>query len=137
MKIKKMLTLALAVLFIVSAAVPVSAITGTASDTTMFQGAQVYRIGRALSKKITVSMTISFLPGVQHLPQNDYSCRAGFKVVCTDNSIAYFYGTGAPGQLNSSTMVSINSSLTKAVAFRYYLMDIDVDLDTPVYIDNI
>ena len=73
MKLNKLLTVVLAVLFVVTAAVPALADrSSTYSHTTMHNGAQVYRHGSISGSTVTASITLSFVSGVAHLPSSDY-----------------------------------------------------------------
>ena len=72
MKTRKIFALLLAALFIL-AAVPAWAVIGSEIHNTTYQGANVLREGKALPNRITSSITLSFTPGVQHLPESDYT----------------------------------------------------------------
>ncbi len=74
MKIKKLLTVVLAVLFVVAASVPTLADRSSSySHITMFNGAQVYRHGSIADNVVNAYISLSFLPDVPHNPSSDYS----------------------------------------------------------------
>ena len=135
MKTRKIFALLLAALFIL-AAVPAWAVIGSEIHNTTYQGANVLREGEALPKKITASMTLSFTPGVQHLPESDYTCRATFKYYAPGGSlIGTNYGT--VGNLSSSCETTVMASLTGTVVFKYYNFNTNPLPDPPVYTDTV
>ncbi|MBQ4447683.1 MAG: hypothetical protein II897_05265 [Clostridia bacterium] len=135
MKTRKIFALLLAALFIL-AAVPAWAVIGSEIHNTTYQGANVLREGKALSKRITASMNLSFTPGVQHMPESDYTCRATFTYYNL-YGIPVATNIGTVGNLSSSCMTVVNASLTSKVKFRYYIINTDVLTDSPVYTDTV
>ncbi len=135
MKTRKIFALLLAALFIL-AAVPAWAVIGSEIHNTTYQGANVLREGKALSKRITASMNLSFTPGVQHMPESDYSCRATFKYYAPDGSLM---GTnyGTYGNLSSSCASTVSATLTGKVVLKYYIFNTNPLTDTPVYTDTV
>jgi hypothetical protein len=72
--IKKIACAALCAVMLFCMAVPAFADRSTSfSYTTMHNGAQVYRVGSISGSTASASMTLSFLPNVNHLPPSDYS----------------------------------------------------------------
>ena len=135
MKTRKIFALLLAALFIF-AAVPALAVVGSEIHNTTYQGANVLREGKALPNKITSSITLSFTPGVQHMPESDYTCRATFTYYnLYGNPVATNNGT--VGNLSSSCMTVVNASFTDEVEFRYYIINTNPLTDTPVYTDTV
>jgi len=134
-KTRKILALLLAALFIL-AAVPAWAVIGSETHNTTYQGANVAREGKALPNRITSSITLSFTPGVQHLPESDYSCRATFKYYAPGGS---HIGTndGTEGNLSSSCASTVFATSTGRVVFRYYIFNTNPQTDTPVYTDTV
>ena len=135
MKTRKIFALLLAALFIL-AAVPAWAVIGSEIHNTTYQGANVLREGKALSKRITASMNLSFTPGVQHMPESDYTCRATFKYYAPDGS---HKGTnyGTDGNLSSSCASTVSATSTGKVVFKYYIINTNPLTDTPVYTDTV
>jgi hypothetical protein len=136
MKLKKMLTLALAVLFAFAAAFPVGAITGTESHSTTYYGANVSRQGKARLHYVSASMTLTFEDGYSPLPLSDYSCRACVVYYGLDGGYLG-RGNGPVGNLSSSVSKDVQSNTTTKVEFVYYIFDTDWQYDTPVYIDTL
>lgn len=135
MKTRKIFALLLAALFIL-AAVPAWAVVGSEIHNTTYQGANVLREGKALPKKITASMTLSFTPGVQHLPESDYSCRATFAYY-NSFGVKLGYNDGTAGNLSSSCSSNVVASSTDKVEFKYYIFNTNPLTDTPVYTDTV
>ncbi|MBQ1684389.1 MAG: hypothetical protein II072_02615 [Clostridia bacterium] len=133
MKTRKIFALLLAALFIL-AAVPAWAVIGAEVHNTTFLGAAVYRAGRSKISVITSEITLTITPGLNQIPEDDYSCRATFWYFGNDGLVKG-KTNGPVGNLSSSCSKSVSSSTTSKVDFRYYLINTDVINDVPYYID--
>ncbi len=93
--IKKIACAALCAVMLFCMALPAFADRSTSfAHTTMHNGAQVYRQGSISGYTVTASITLSFLPNVNHFPPSDYS--TGIKIDGYSYSAAYLGYASTP-----------------------------------------
>ncbi|MBR5713871.1 MAG: hypothetical protein IKX58_03640 [Clostridia bacterium] len=79
MKLNKLLTVVLAVLFVVTASVPALADRSTSfSHNSVYNELQVHRQGSMSGPTVTASISIDFIDNVPHQPESDY--RLGIRI---------------------------------------------------------
>lgn len=112
MKLNKLLTVVLAVLFVVAAAIPVSALNETWNGATMYSGGRVKGYAHVNGTAIGMSTSVSFLANVPHLPSSDYICKTAVMYIA--GGVTYFDGSSAAPMLSMNTVYSHNGTVTGA-----------------------
>ena len=144
MKLNKLLTVVLAVLFVITASVPALADrSATYSHTTMHNGAQVYRHGSISGSTVTASIILSFVSGVAHLPSSDYHTGIRITGYALDNSTISSEESGVCGMYCQYTYPNPNGATKKplwsADCFSYLDPSplLSLSAQTPTFTDSI
>ena len=123
MKIKKLICALMCALLLVTAVMPAHALAGTDSDTHIEYGLGVQVecnsvINNALARG---KIECSFVNGVSHLPEGDYTCRIVLGIGYTNGIWINLDSTNITTMTLTSTWTHASGYTPNAASFKYYV----------------
>ena len=123
-----LISILMCLLFVVGSTIPAGALSGSYTNTVSYQGASVQCRSNISSSKYTIVMTVSFVPGSSHLPQDEYMCKVKglYKETVSGDTHIFWSNANAMGTTKSVTLPNV--SLQYALSM-YYINDYSNPID--------